>query len=85
VSALERAPVRLSGAREPGRVQVLDLMRVRTKRFRYVFLFGLEEGVLPRRSAETPFLPDERRAELDEIRGRRLLRPDQVARDRYLF
>jgi len=86
MGALERAPVRLSATREPGRVQVLDLMRARTKRFHYVFLFGLEEGVLPRRTAETPFLPDERRAELDENRrGRRLSRPDQVARDRYLF
>ena len=86
VSALERAHVRPSRSWEPGRVQVLDLMRARTRRFRYVFLFGLEEGVVPRRAAETPFLPDERRAELDQgRRGRRLARPDQVARDRYLF
>src|SRR3990170_941306 len=86
VSALERAHVRPSRSWEPGRVQVLDLMRARTRRFRYVFLFGLEEGVVPRRAAETPFLPDERRAELDQgRRGRRLARPDPVARDRYLF
>ena len=86
VAALDRAPVRLGGAREADRVQVLDLLRARTRRFQYVFLLGLEEGVLPRRGTETPFLSDERRAELEEARrGRRLRRPDQVARDRYLF
>jgi hypothetical protein len=81
VGALERAPVRLDRARDPGRVAVLDLMRARTRRFKAVFLLGLEEGVFPRRASETPFLPDERRREL----GRRLERPDPLARERYLF
>ncbi len=84
LSALERAPVRLAGPREPGRVAVLDLMRARTRRFSAVFVLGLEEGSFPRRGAETPFLPDEQREAL-EARGRRLARPDPLARDRYLF
>jgi ATP-dependent helicase/DNAse subunit B len=86
VAALERARVRLAGTREPGRVAVLDVMRARTRRFRAVFVLGLEEGVFPRRSTESPFLPDERRAELEDARrGRRILRPDPLERDRYLF
>jgi ATP-dependent helicase/DNAse subunit B len=86
VGALERAPVRLAGAREPGRVAVLDLLRARTRRFDAVFVLGLEEGVLPRRPHETPFLPDEQRAALEASDGgRRLRRSDAVARDRYLF
>ena len=86
VAALERAPVRLAAPRDPGRVAVLDLLRARTRRFRAVFVLGLEEGVLPRRPHEAPFLTDERRRELDELaRGGRLRRPDAVARDRYLF
>ena len=86
VSALERAPVRLERPREPGRVAVVDLMRARTRRFAAVFVLGLEEGSFPRRSAETPFLPDEERRELEHLRpGRRLVRPDPLARDRYLF
>jgi ATP-dependent helicase/DNAse subunit B len=81
VAALERCDVRLSAAGEAGRVAVLDLMRARTRRFDVVFLLGLEEGSLPRRSRTSPFLDDDRRREL----GARLERPDQVARDRYLF
>jgi ATP-dependent helicase/DNAse subunit B len=74
-------------ARDPGRVVVLDLLRVRTQRFRAVFVLGLEEGVLPRRASEPPFLPDEVRRTLEQGRGprRRVVRPDALTRDRYLF
>jgi ATP-dependent helicase/DNAse subunit B len=81
VSALERAEVRLASAHEAGRVAVLDLLRARTRRFEIVFLLGLEEGSLPRRTRVSPFLDDDARREL----GGRLERPDQVSRDRYLF
>jgi ATP-dependent helicase/DNAse subunit B len=86
VSALDRAQVRLGGIAESGRVAVVDLMRARTRRWQAVFILGLEEGVFPRRSTETPFLPDETRRELEAAgNGRRLVRPDPVSRDRYLF
>jgi ATP-dependent helicase/DNAse subunit B len=81
IAALERCDVRLSSTGEAGRVAVLDLMRARTRRFEVVFVLGLEEGTLPRRSRTSPFLDDDRRREL----GGRLERPDQVSRDRYLF
>ena len=83
---LADAPVRLAGAGEAGRVAVLDLMRARTRRFEVVFLVGLEEGRLPRRSQSSPFLDEERKAELERSsRTGRLLRTDPVSRDRYLF
>ncbi|HEY7197820.1 MAG TPA: PD-(D/E)XK nuclease family protein [Gaiellaceae bacterium] len=86
VAALDRAPVRLQGTRDPGHVAVLDLLRARTRRFQAMFVLGLEEGTLPRRATETPFLSDEERASLEASgRNRRLVRPDPVARDRYLF
>jgi ATP-dependent helicase/DNAse subunit B len=86
VAALERAQARLDRPREPGRVAVLDLLRARTRRFSAVFVLGLEEGSLPRRAAETPFLPDDERRELEaRAPRRRLVRPDPLARDRYLF
>jgi ATP-dependent helicase/DNAse subunit B len=85
VALLERAQVRRAGAPEPGRVAVLDLMRARTRRFEIVFVLGLEGGSLPRRGHESPFLGDDARRELDERLRARLTRPDQVARDRYLF
>jgi len=85
VALLERAEVRRSSAGETGRVAVLDLLRARTRRFEIVFLLGLEEGGLPRRGHESPFLSDDVRRDLDERSRARLTRPDQVARDRYLF
>jgi ATP-dependent helicase/nuclease subunit B len=81
VAALERATVRQSSATDAGRVPVLDLMRARTRRFEHVFVLGLEEGSLPRRSPATPFLDDDERRRL----GSRLRRADAVSRDRYLF
>jgi ATP-dependent helicase/nuclease subunit B len=81
VAALERAPVRAAATGEAGRVVVLDLLGARTRRFDAVFVLGLEEGSLPRRGGATPFLGDDVRRRL----GRRLQRPDPVARDRYLF
>jgi ATP-dependent helicase/DNAse subunit B len=82
VSALERTTVRGDDGREPGRVAVLDLLRARTRSFEVVFLLGLEEGSLPRRTQASPFLDDDARR---SIAGARLVKPDQVARDRYLF
>ena len=84
-SAVERAEVRRSSTGEAGRIAVLDLLRARTRRFEMVFLLGLEEGSLPRRGHESPFLGDDARRELDERSRARLTRPDHVARDRYLF
>jgi ATP-dependent helicase/nuclease subunit B len=81
LGALERAEVRLARAGEAGRVAVVDLLRARTRRYEVVFVMGLEEGSLPRRPRVSPFLDDDARREL----GRRLERPDQVSRDRYLF
>jgi ATP-dependent helicase/DNAse subunit B len=81
IAALERTTVRQPGATDAGRVPVLDLMRARTRRFEHVFILGLEEGSLPRRSPATPFLNDDERRRL----GPRLRRTDAVTRDRYLF
>ena len=82
--SLERATT-YSRARDPGRVVVLDLLRARTRRFGVVFVLGLEEGRLPRRSVDPPFLSEEARRGLEERAGRHLVRGDRLARDRYLF
>jgi PD-(D/E)XK nuclease superfamily len=85
LAALERLPIRLASASEPGRVAVLDLQRARTRRFDAVFVLGLEEGSFPRRSSPSPFLDDDARRALDERTRARLVRPDAVARERYLY
>jgi ATP-dependent helicase/nuclease subunit B len=84
--SLERALLRRRAGDDAGRVAVLDLMRARTRRFEVVFVLGLEQGSLPRRTSGSPFLDEDARRELDRRHRRaRLDRPDQVARDRYLF
>ena len=85
LAALERVSVPLGRAGEAGRVAVLDLLRARTRQFEVVFLLGLEEGSLPRRSQVSPFLDDDLRRELDGRTHARLARPDPVSRERYLF
>jgi len=82
VGALERATVRGADGREPGRVAVLDLLRARTRSFEIVFILGLEEGTFPRRTQSSPFLDDDARHGLADAR---LVKPDGIARDRYLF
>ncbi|HSP74562.1 MAG TPA: PD-(D/E)XK nuclease family protein [Gaiellaceae bacterium] len=85
LAALERATVPLARPQEAGRVHVIDLMRARGRRYEVVFVLGLEEGSLPRRSPASPFLDDDARRELDLTRRARLQRPDPVGRERYLF
>jgi ATP-dependent helicase/DNAse subunit B len=86
VSALERTTVRAHAAYEAGRVDVIDLLRARTRRYETVFILGLEEGTLPHRGETSPFLDEETARELDaRLRRSRLARPDPVERDRYLF
>jgi ATP-dependent helicase/DNAse subunit B len=81
IASLEKTDVRLSSPGESGRVPLLDMLRARTRRFRVVFLLGLEEGSIPKRERASAFLDDDRRREL----GRRLERPDPVGRERYFF
>jgi ATP-dependent helicase/DNAse subunit B len=86
VSALERTTVRAHGAYEAGRVDVVDLLQARTRRYETVFILGLEEGTLPHRGETSPFLDEETTRELDaRLRRSRLAKPDPVERDRYLF
>jgi PD-(D/E)XK nuclease superfamily len=86
VAALERTPVRSGTPNDPGHVAVLDLLRARTRHYDVVFLLGLEEGTLPRRSSPATLLTDEERHALESRRSpARLVRPDPVARERYLF
>ena len=59
---------------------------IRARRFRAVFVCGLQEGEFPLPARPEPFLSDERRFELAAGSGLRLgPREDSLARERYLF
>ncbi len=86
VQLLEELVVRASGRAGPDRVLVAEPLQIRARRFRAVFVCGLQEGTFPALGAPEPFLSDERRRELNAASGLRLRpREDALARERYLF
>ena len=86
IELLEEVEVDASvrGARDA--VTVAEPLAIRARRFRAVFVCGLQEGEFPRIPAPDPFLPDERKRELAACSG--LVLPiveDALDRERYLF
>ncbi len=86
LSVLAELPVPVGRPPAPGVVLMAEPLAIRARRFRAVFVCGLQEGVFPRPGAPDPFLSDERRRELAMETGLRLgVREDALARERYLF
>jgi RecB family exonuclease len=70
----------------PGAVLVADPLAIRARRFRAVFVCGLQEGVFPRHPVPEPFLDDDARAGLARASGLVLPRHEDIlARERYLL
>jgi RecB family exonuclease len=86
IDLLEELEVGAGELERPGSVLIADPLAVRARRFRAVFVCGLQEGGFPLPGAPEPFLSDERRRELAAASGLFLrAREDAVARERYLF
>ena len=69
-----------------GAVLLAEPLAIRARRFRAVFVCGLNEGEFPMPGSSEPFLSDERRWELALASGLRLpAAEDALARERYLF
>ncbi len=67
-------------------VLLADPLAIRARRFRAVFVCGLQEGELPQRPVPEPFLDDHSRAELAKASGLFLPRhEDTLPRERSLF
>jgi ATP-dependent helicase/DNAse subunit B len=86
VGVLERLPVAAGSSIRPGAVQVSEPLAIRARRFRAVFVCGLQHNEFPQPAVAEPFFADETRRELFEAGGVRL-RPseDALDRERYLF
>jgi ATP-dependent helicase/DNAse subunit B len=83
---LEEVEVDASTGGGPDSVILAEPLAIRARRFRAVFVCGLQEGEFPRLPAPDPFLPDERKRELAACSG--LVLPmveDALDRERYLF
>jgi ATP-dependent helicase/DNAse subunit B len=86
IELLAAVPVPAGLAARPGAVLLAEPLAIRARRFRVVFVCGLQEGSFPRPGTPDPFLSDERRHELAAASGLRLgQREDAIARERYLF
>ncbi|MBV9838085.1 MAG: PD-(D/E)XK nuclease family protein [Solirubrobacterales bacterium] len=86
VEWLAALPVPAGAPQRPGAVLLAEPLAIRARRFRAVFVCGLQEGEMPLPGRPEPFLPDERRRELAACSGLRLRpREDSLARERYLF
>ncbi|HET8978602.1 MAG TPA: PD-(D/E)XK nuclease family protein, partial [Solirubrobacteraceae bacterium] len=73
-----------AGSAEP--VRLAEPLEVRARRFRAVFICGLQEGEFPRPASPEPFFSDDRRRELALASGLALrAREDSLAAERYLF
>ncbi|MGI8428395.1 MAG: PD-(D/E)XK nuclease family protein, partial [Solirubrobacteraceae bacterium] len=71
---------------QPQAVLLAEPLQIRARRFRAVFICGLQEGDFPLPGTPEPFLSDERRRELAQASGLALApREDALARERYLF
>jgi ATP-dependent helicase/DNAse subunit B len=70
----------------PGGVLVADPEKIRARRFRAVFVCGLQDGEFPRRPSPEPFLDDDARADLARASGLVLKRHEDVlGTERYFF
>jgi ATP-dependent helicase/DNAse subunit B len=84
LDALAAVSVREPAA--PTGVLVADPLDIRARRFRAVFVCGLQDGVFPHRPAPEPFLDDDARAALARASGLVLPRHEDVlAREQYLL
>jgi hypothetical protein len=88
LEALAAVEVREGAAAAEGAPGVLlaDPLAIRARRFRAVFVCGLQDGELPRRPQPEPFLDDDARRSLATASGLVLPRhEDTLARERSLF
>jgi hypothetical protein len=86
IELLDSVEVAVATAAPAGAVVLTEPLAIRARRFRAVFVCGLQEGEFPRMPSPEPFLSDERRGELAASSGLRLRpRDDALERERYLF
>jgi len=88
LDALAALEVREAAARGPaaGGVLLSDPLAIRARRFRAVFVCGLQDGAFPQRPGPEPFLDDAERRELARASGLVLpLHEDVADRERSLF
>jgi RecB family exonuclease len=85
VEALTGVRVREGGGAGAG-VLLSDPLAIRARRFRAVFVCGLQDGAFPLRPGPEPFLDDDERRSLARAAGIRLpFHEDVLARERSLF
>ena len=86
IELLEQLEVEQAADFRPGAVLIADPLAIRARRFRAVFVCGLQEGQFPLPGTPEPFLTDDRRWELASASGLALRSSEEsLHRERYLF
>ena len=86
IELLEQLEVEQPADFRPGAVLIADPLAIRARRFRAVFVCGLQEGQFPLPGTPEPFLTDDRRWELAGASGLALRSSEEsLHRERYLF
>jgi ATP-dependent helicase/DNAse subunit B len=85
IDVLEELTVPLTGAGSADAVVIAEPLEIRARRFRAVFICGLQENEFPRPGGADPFLPDELRRELGALGLPLRRRDDALEQERYLF
>ena len=86
IELLGELTVRAEARGGPDEVLLAEPLEIRARRFRAVFVCGLQEGEFPLPGRPEPFLSDEHRRELAACSGLRLrAHDDALARERYLL
>ena len=86
IELLEQLEVEQPADFRPGAVLIADPLAIRARRFRAVFVCGLQEGQFPLPGTPEPFLTDDRRWELAAASGLALRSSEEsLHRERYLF
>jgi ATP-dependent helicase/DNAse subunit B len=85
LDVLGELTVPLTDSSSADAVLIAEPLEIRARRFRAVFVCGLQENEFPRPRGVDPFLPDELRWELGTLGLRLRLRTDSLEQERYLF
>jgi ATP-dependent helicase/DNAse subunit B len=86
VDLVDELVIRPGSRDREGEVLLAEPLEIRARRFRAIFVCGLQEGAFPLPARPEPFLSDERRRELAFCSGLRLRAAEETLdRERYLL
>jgi ATP-dependent helicase/DNAse subunit B len=85
INLLAQIEFRGQKEREVSHVQVIDLLKARSRRFKVAFILGLNDRVFPKIESENAFLFNSERQDFNRLNGQLFHIPDYLSHEKYLF